>query len=450
MLKTDTLTLAAVQQAVSAMSPLLSNRGRNMRYTFGDQWSDLVPDSTGRPVREGDYAAGAGAHPITNNLIRPLVKTIVGRYRTDRAEYYKKTPLGAENSLAELDARMLEEYLISGCAVQRIHPEERPERTGVWVDNVSPAQFFVNRHYDPRGTDVTLVGMRHKMTLNDILNRFARGSRDRVTDIVQAYAGTETDSVSGLYSVLEVWTIDSAPMLACHDEDEGTVYDLPAAEAKAVTVENISRRKRKLRGIRATWYAPTHWHCRWLAPGGEVLDHYPSPFVHGSHPFAFKLYPLTDGKVHPFVEDLIEQQRAINRMVTLTDHMMATSAKGVLLFPVDAKMPDMKWEDITARWSACDGVIPIRQSAEMPRQMTAGNFSSGVGEVLATQLELFRLTSGVSAVLTGQEVSASRGASMYEQQVSNSVAAIADLLESFASLIELRNRKITATATKNH
>ncbi len=438
----DITTLRAVHRAYAAMAPLRAKRARNMRYTFGDQWSDLIPDSLGNPVREGDYAAASGAHPITNNLIRPLVKTIVGRYRTDHASDYQSIPMAAENALPELDARMLEEYLISGCAVQRVHPENRPERQGVWVDNVSPERFFVNPHSDPRGTDVNLVGMYHYLTFHDILNRFAQGRRDRLDEIARAYAHTESQGPAGFYPVIEVWTLDSSPMLACHDEASGRLFDLPASESDGLRAENALRKQKKQPPIRSSWFAPTHWHCRWLAPGGEVLDSYPSPFAHASHPFVFKLYPLTDGGVHPFVEDLIEQQRAINRMVTLTDHMMSTSAKGVLLFPVEAKLPDMKWDEITTRWSACDGVIPIRSVGAMPQQMTTGNFQGGVAQVLATQLELFRLTSGVSAVLTGQDVSASRGATMYEHQVSNSVVAIADLLESFASLIALRNSKL--------
>lgn len=438
----DITTLQAVQHAAAAFSAVRAKRARNMRYTFGDQWSDLIPDSLGNPVREGDYAAGAGAHPITNNLIRPLVKTIVGRYRRDHADDYRQIPLARENSLEELDARMLEEYLISGCAVQRVHPENRPERQGIWVDNVSPERFFVNPHSDPRGTDVNLVGMFHDLSFHDILNRFAHGRRERVEEISRVFARNDRDTVSGLYRVIEVWTLDSSSMLACHDQATGQLFDLPASESGALRTENAARKRKNTPQISASWFAPTHWHCRWLAPSGEVLDSYPSPFPHASHPFAFKLYPLTDGGVHPFVEDLIEQQRAINRMITLTDHMMSTSAKGVLLFPIEAKLPEMNWEEITSRWSACDGVIPIRSVGSIPQQMTAGNFQGGVAQVLATQLELFRLTSGVSAVLTGQDNSASRGTAMYEHQVSNSVVAIADLLDSFASLIALRNAKL--------
>ena len=81
--------------------------------------------------------------------------------------------------------------------------------------------------------------------------------------------------------------------------------------------------------------------------------------AHRSHPFAVKFYPLTDGEIHSFVEDVIDQQKAINRLMVQIDHIMATSAKGVLLFPLDQKPADIDWRDISERWAQPDGVIPV-------------------------------------------------------------------------------------------
>ena len=56
------------------------------------------------------------AHPLTNNLLRQIVKTVVGRYRTDVATEERSGGLAdivSMNSLDELDARALEEFLIS-------------------------------------------------------------------------------------------------------------------------------------------------------------------------------------------------------------------------------------------------------------------------------------------------------------------------------------------------
>ncbi|MBD4337832.1 hypothetical protein GUH15_17580, partial [Xanthomonas citri pv. citri] len=78
----------------------------------------------------GEYSRVCGRTPQTNNIIRQLVKTIVGRFRAMlREDVAPRTPSGgmmsqqemAEtrriNALDEIDARMLEEFLISGCAI---------------------------------------------------------------------------------------------------------------------------------------------------------------------------------------------------------------------------------------------------------------------------------------------------------------------------------------------
>ena len=78
--------LKSAYRAWSAAGDLRRRRARYKRYTYGDQWSDLVRDSRGRLVTERDQLTASGKRPMINNLIRQLVKTIVGRYRTQAAE----------------------------------------------------------------------------------------------------------------------------------------------------------------------------------------------------------------------------------------------------------------------------------------------------------------------------------------------------------------------------
>ncbi len=51
---------------------------RLKRYTYGDQWSDPVRLPSGLTVSEGEAAGNGGERPMTNNLIRQLVKSVVG------------------------------------------------------------------------------------------------------------------------------------------------------------------------------------------------------------------------------------------------------------------------------------------------------------------------------------------------------------------------------------
>ncbi|MDE6134767.1 MAG: hypothetical protein K2F79_04255, partial [Muribaculaceae bacterium] len=74
-----------IEKAYSAWADaesLRARRARFKRYTYGDQWSDYVADLDGKFVREDILVRRQGHNPITNNLIRQLVKTVVGRYRT--------------------------------------------------------------------------------------------------------------------------------------------------------------------------------------------------------------------------------------------------------------------------------------------------------------------------------------------------------------------------------
>lgn len=102
---------------------------------------------------------------------------------------------------------------------------------------------------------------------------------------------------------------------------------------------NVARHRGANANVETYWDIVTTWHCRWFSPMGDLLTEYESPFGHKEHPFVMKFYPLTDGEVHSLVEDVIDQQKYVNRLITLVDHILSASAKGVLLFPENA-VPD--------------------------------------------------------------------------------------------------------------
>lgn len=187
---TFTAALHAWQQAAT----LRAHRTRLKNYTYGNQWADPVRDDTGNWTTEGQMIAASGRKPLTNNLIRRMVKTIVGRYRATAQENGRYTkdspPFTAANSLHELDARMLEEFLISGCAIQRIGMR-RPSSQPI-IDNISPSDFFVNPHRDPRGNDIELIGVAHTLSLQEILRRFSPTDPLRARQIARIYQNLNT------------------------------------------------------------------------------------------------------------------------------------------------------------------------------------------------------------------------------------------------------------------
>ena len=101
----------AAYAAWAAGAARRTRRRRYKRFTYGDQWCDMVAGADGHLVREDRFIYQSGKRPMTNNLIRQLVKNIVGRYRTRCADakVHSARDIAKEarrNCLAELDSRM--------------------------------------------------------------------------------------------------------------------------------------------------------------------------------------------------------------------------------------------------------------------------------------------------------------------------------------------------------
>ena len=120
--------LVSAYRAWRSGSELRERRRRLKDYTYGRQWGDRVVTPEGVRMTEGEYASQSGKTPLTNNMIRQLVKSVVGRFRHELSSL-EGIAVDAEirrrNLLDELDSRMLEEFLISGCAIQRVGVEKR-------------------------------------------------------------------------------------------------------------------------------------------------------------------------------------------------------------------------------------------------------------------------------------------------------------------------------------
>ena len=62
------------------MDSFRRERERCKRFTYGDQWGDPVMTSTGM-VREETFMLSQGNIPLKNNLIRRLVRNVLGVFR---------------------------------------------------------------------------------------------------------------------------------------------------------------------------------------------------------------------------------------------------------------------------------------------------------------------------------------------------------------------------------
>ena len=456
--------LHAAYQAWMNAAELRQARLRNKRFTYGDQWGDLVRDQHGRVLTEGEHLSRQGCECITNNLIRKLVKTIVGRFRSQYIRHDDTgvnhsaalSPTALDNELDELDSRALEEFLISGCCIQRVEESHEPGEGGrVRVDNVNVNRLFMNTMNDPRSWDCELIGQLHDLNIAQLLRRVADGNprkaawvrrlytnqaESRITDLTTRL-GADTQpgndfwhAPDGKCRAIEVWTLESREVAVCHNRREGTL-----------TIEPVDA-LRRLKGrpdVSARWDIATLWHCRWFSPMGDLLCEYDSPWHHGSHPFVTKLYPLTDGEVHAVVEDIIDTQKHVNRMISLLDQVMRTSAKGVLLFPETALPDGWTWEDARRCWSSANGLLPYnpRYSEAKPEQVHTNCSNGDAYQMIELQMKLFEEISGVNGALQGKDPTVN-SASVYQLQSDNANIALTDVYETFEAFRRQRDRKV--------
>lgn len=487
--------LLQAQKAWEEIDPFRHKRKRNRDYTYGKQWNDLIKLPDGRVMSEEEYIRQQGKVPLKNNLIRQMVKSVLGQFRNnqtqpvcvarDREEQNLGELMSAavqyayqHNRLQELDSRTMEEFLISGICFQKIGYGFRRGKSDVWVDEVNPNRIFFNAMEDSRHWDCTLIGELHDMPIAEVISRFSFGSRERAVLLRHIYTEADNDTVRhnfenlttraidrldfympsspDLCRVIEVWKLESQEVLNCHDFRSGEYYNLPVSEAEAVEKENKARRQAARQAgipdeavalIETEWGVTQTWRYRFFSPLGDLLDEGDTPYWHGEHPYVFKLYPLIDGEVHAFVEDVIDQQRYINRLITMIDFIMGSSAKGVLLFPEDQIPDGMTIDDIADEWTKYNGIILFRPrpGSPMPQQIAVNATQVGAYEMLSLQMRLFEDISGVHGAMQGKAAPAGTPSSLYSQQIQYSSTNLLDLFESFKTFREDRDIKIMKT-----
>ena len=462
--------LRAAYRAWANGSELRVSRTRNKNFTYGRQWNDYTTDIDGNPITEYRKLKEQGKEPITNNMMRQMVKSIIGHFRRNLKESSQNSNIPDEiknyNCLNELDSRNLEEFLISGCCIQRVDRDAFNNNI-VRIDNVNINSFFVNAIQDTRAWDCEIVGQIHDLSLAELIMRTgARNNRNRAAWIRNIYCNESAENAiadftsrigannentidfwrarDGKFRAIEVWTLESREIIKCHDRLYAHYYSLPLSEQMNIDNENTLRKKKGDIPISYLWDIEQVWVCRWFAPMGHLLAEYISPFPHKSHPFVMKFYPLTDGEVHSFVEDVIDQQKYVNRLITLIDHIMGASAKGVLLFP-ENELPDgFTWEDINRIWSATNGIIPYTPShtGDIPKQISTNATDIGAFEMIQLQMKLFEDISGVNSALQGKLTSSAIGADTFKQQINNATIALADIFDTFNAFRHERDNKI--------
>lgn len=479
--------LMSAEQAWENMERFRRERERNKRYTYGYQWDDIVTVD-GKTQTEAEYIKSQGNVPLKNNVIRRLVRAVLGVYRnqskepTCTARDRDEQRLGETmstilqcnrqlNHMNEVDARTMEEFMISGFIVHRKWYGWRNDKLDCWTDYVQPNNFFIDANMrDFRGWDVSLLGELHDISFGDLCGQFASSAAD-VERLGEIYAAARNPhNISSYYEwfghpdrererqdflfcqdptrcrVIEVWCKKQKARYRCHDYNSGDVYKIELEDyGELVEQENARRKTQGMEAgmseddiplITAEWFMDDYWYYYFLTPFGDVLKEGETPYEHKSHPYVFKAYPFIDGEIHSFVADVIDQQRYINRLITMYDWIMRASAKGVLLFPEDALPKGMDINDISDEWARFNGVIAIRKGAkQLPQQLANNATNIGIQELLNIQLKFIEDISGVQGPLQGKPGYSSTSGTLYAQQTQNATTSLLDLLDTFSSFV---------------
>ena len=468
------------------MARFRRDRERNKRYTYGDQWIDTI-DADGQRITEEQYIRNQGNVPLKNNMIRRLVNTIVGLYRQqskepvctarDRDEQKigetMSTVLQCNmqlNRLKDVYARTMEEFLISGFIVHRKWYGWRNGKLDCWTDYVNPNNFIIDTNTrDFRGWDCSLVGEIHDVSFQAVCQQFAKNaseckrlgqiynsSHDRqyFSQYYEQFGYSQHNgfdflfcSNPGLCRVIEVWRKESKPRFRCHDYLNGDIYKIEIDDYDSmVALVNYNRLQQGLAAgmpqdeiplIKAEWFIDDYWYYYFLSPFGDILSEGETPYEHKSHPYVFRAYPFIDGEIHSFANDIIDQQRYTNRLITMHDWITRSSAKGVLLVPEDAIPPGTDINEFADEWARPNGLLVYRPKPGVPapQQIAANSTNIGISELLQLQLKLFEEISGVNGALQGKAGWSGMSAALYSQQTQNATTSLLDILDTFSEFI---------------
>lgn len=477
--------LYRAQRSWDGLYQMRANRDRLLKFTYGDQYCDRV-EVDGQTMREDEYWASQGVIPKKNNLIRKMVRSVMGVYKNqdtdftviarDRAEQsvgeMMTITLQANremNRMNELELRLFEEFVISSTVFLKESYGWRRNRKDTWTDIVSPNHvFFDGVMQDVRHWDCDIIGQIHDMTFADLCSKFAK-DKDDYERLQYIYMNARDDRyVSSYYQnifhggsirgsffvpldnhmcrVIEVWSKEQKARYRCHDLLHGEWYKIEESDINKIALENQKRLKEGLEEglpqndiafIETEWFIDSYWYYRFLSPLGDVLQEGETPFSHKEHPYTMKIHPFIDGKPHSLVEDSIDQQKFVNELITMYMLMAKHSAKGLLMFP-EQHLGEMSIEEIAEEYAKVNGIIVFRpkEGIELPKQLSTSISNFNVSELLKIEMGMFEEVTGVTGAMQGKTPTSGTAAALYSMQSQNAANTLVDVLYSFSNFLK--------------
>jgi hypothetical protein len=474
---------------------------RNRDYLFGKQWNDIIWDPTARQfMTEETYITNQGRVPLKQNYCSNLMRNIVGQYRRNPSQSIvnaraKEAAMQAEmmsnalqaeltaNQAIELDSQAVKVFALSGAPCQKVRWTYLPERAkyGLLLSNININRLFWNTDVsDLRLNDLVRIGEIHDMYLNDLNTTFAKTPEDqkRFEEIYTTAVNTKEywtaqsqmdpsqyDNMNFYISnqinkcrVYEVWTRESEWRITDvwdfyepNPQDYSKTWDL--SYEKVILAEN---KQRKEQGLKAgipeseieyiTYEKKMHsyWYYRFLSPWGDILSEGETPYAHNEHPYILSLFPLIDGEVRGWFEDVIDLQRQMNRMLILMDMTISNSAKGVWMIPEGSWPDNMTPDEYVDTITKAGGVVFYKYKAGVPapQYMVSQSSQAGTADMLRIVMQLIDDISGLHGAIQGKSATSGTPASLYEQEAANSAISTVEFMQVFGNFKQKRDLKI--------
>lgn len=463
---------------------------KNVDFLRGRQLEENVTNDDGETVKESEYISEQGKTPFVQNIIRPAIKSIEGLFRQDvgtsvvvsRKPDSAKTEKMLSNALQavlhlnetrEIDPRTLDYFLLSGLPAQRVGFDyiSEKERWDVVIDYIDPNYLFFNNDIkDIRGRDLRIIGQIHDLVVDDLYVHFADSKKDK--EILKRlfhmdeYETPQYDSLSeqriknlDFYvpqethkcRVIEVWEKRAVDVIEVHDEADGQEYiwddDIKKLNEIAQQRYEVFRAEgypeEEIPRIHYTYKVVYRWFYKFLTPWGHVLREGESNYTGYTHPFVLGPYPLISGEIWGLVEDLIDTQKQYNRLYTLYDFILGTSAKNTLILD-EASLNGQRPEDIASDYRRVGGVIvlKLKDGAKPPVELQGASPDRAITKMIRMYAELMQNISGVQSALQGQAPGSGVPASRFMAETQNSIINLKEMLDFFASFRKKRDMKV--------
>lgn len=489
------------QQAWNNSENIRITYERVHRYVFEDQWADVI-HWRGGEITEREYIQRKGNVPLQNNIMISIQNSVVGLYTKQTGEpncfalqkdgQWLSDMMSAtmqQNWQKTKQLSMLKkafgEYLDGGVAVARETIKEIDGEKHAWTDHISLNHAFWEAGDDIRLSDLRLIGVLHDASPGELYKNFCNKEYgwtvEEINEVFQitdtgnhryyrssgvqhndrnrlSFMSFDTPSDESLCRLIEVWTKETKTRYKCYDpiakNADEVEYRVEMKDIWRVAQENQLRIQQYQEvGVPEEDWAlieyelieDDYWFYTYMAPDGTVIASGETPYEFNSHPFTVSLYPYVNAEVHPFMGNIIDQQRYINRLIIMHDMAARSAAKGLTIFPIENIPDGMSKEDIAEEMTEYDGLLFIQTNKLNPNLrpeiITSQAVQIGTQELLQMELNLARDITNVSGALQGKTPTAGTSAARYAQETQNATTSLEALMNDFTIFVESIARK---------